>query len=1016
MPFSASALTRMKALLRHTLVVLSFTTFSASLPLARAADAFDPGVKDFVQQFKGKGQLEDGSKPLTPEETLKHFIVAKGMEVQVIGNEPLIRQPLNLHFDERGRLWVVEYLQYPFPAGLKVLKYDQYLRAVFDKVPAAPPNHIKGADKILILEDTDGDGVFEKSKTFVEGLNIATSVAVGRDGVWVMNPPYLLFYPDKNHDDIPDGPPEVKLSGFGLEDTHAVASSLHWGPDGWLYGANGSTTTGTVKGVHWLGQAIWRYHPERDVFEVFAEGGGNTMSLEFDKEGRAFSGTNFGDTRGMHYEQGSRGIKNWGKHGPLMNAYSFGWFEHMAHDGYKPRFAQSMIVYEGGAIPELEGKVVASMSLMNRVVASELLPDTSTYRTRDLDPLILTDDRWFRIVDTRTGPDGAIYLADWYDSRLTHVDPRDNWDRDHGRIYRLQAKGAKPIAPFDLSKLSSKELIPYLSHPNKWFRQTVVRLFYDRKDKSVIPALRELVTKNTGQLALDAFWALNASGGFDATFALQTINHANADVRAWTARLLGDAGKVTPAMREKLIALARTETDVHARVQLAASCRRLPAGDAIPVLRELMLRTEDAADKHEPLMLWWALEDKAVTGRAQVLELLKETPLWHSPIVSQHIIVRLGQRYTAERTEENLNTAAQLLAMAPTPEDVDKLVKGMEQGLEGNTVKSVPAALSKQVAEVWKTRPASGTLISFATRLGYEQAAQAALEKVADAKTPSPDRRKYLELLSERRVAAAVPVFLNLFRTEKTENFRLDILNALQRFGDASIADALLELYPGLSGRLRASAQTILTSRKDWSLQLLTAVDKGDIKPSQVSPINLAAIQNHHDAALDQLIQKHWGLLRQSPKEIEDKIASVRALLANGKGDAKAGKELFTAVCATCHTLFGEGAKIGPELTGYERDNLDFMLPAIVDPSLGIREEFTVFNVTTKDDQAITGFLEENTPQSITIKDPTGNKIKLAREQVKSLDASHTSLMPEGLVDALNEQQVRDLFAYLMKK
>jgi putative heme-binding domain-containing protein len=384
--------------------------------------------------------------------------------------------------------------------------------------------------------------------------------------------------------------------------------------------------------------------------------------------------------------------------------------------------------------------------------------------------------------------------------------------------------------------------------------------------------------------------------------------------------------------------------------------------------------------------------------------------------VSQHIIARLGQRYTAERTDENLNTAAQLLAMAPTPEDVDKLVKGMEQGLQGDTVKSVPAALSKQVAEVWKTRPASGSLISFATRLGYEQAANAALEKVADAKTPAKDRRQYLELLAERRVSAAVPVFLNLLRTEKTESFRLDLLNALQRFGEADIARTMLELYPSLSVKLRATVQTILTSRKEWSQQLLEAVDKGVLKPEQVSTINLAAIQNHKDAALDKLIQKHWGRLRQSPKEIEDKIASVRALLAKGKGDATAGKEVYTLVCATCHTLFGEGAKIGPELTGYERDNLDFMLPAVVDPNLGIREEYIVFNITTKDDQAITGFLEENTPQFITVKDPVGNKIRLAREQVKSLEASHTSLMPEGLVDALDEKQLRDLFAYLMKK
>ena len=185
---------------------------------------------------------------------------------------------------------MVQYLQYPFPAGVKIVKYDRYLRAVFDKVPPPPPRHDRGADKITILEDKDGDGKFESHKDFLTGLNMATSVAVGRGGVWVLNPPYLLFYPDRNRDDVPDGDPEVHLSGFGLEDTHAVANSLRWGPDGWLYGTQGSTTTADVKGVKFLGQAIWRYHPETRQFELFAEGGGNTWSLEFDSKGRLFSG------------------------------------------------------------------------------------------------------------------------------------------------------------------------------------------------------------------------------------------------------------------------------------------------------------------------------------------------------------------------------------------------------------------------------------------------------------------------------------------------------------------------------------------------------------------------------------------------------------------------------------------------------------------------------------------------------------------------------------------------------
>ncbi|MFN9914004.1 MAG: dehydrogenase, partial [Pirellulaceae bacterium] len=188
-----------------------------------------------------------------------------------------------------------------------------------------------------------------------------------------------------------------------------------------------------------LGQCIWRYHPKREVFEIYAEGGGNTFSLEIDGVGRVFSGTNNGDTRGMYYPQGSYGIKNWGKHGPLTNPFAFGFFEHMRFEGDGDRFAQAFSIYEGGTLPEeYRGNIIAANALHNRVWASRLYPDTSTFRTVDSPPLAVSDDRWFRPVDVEVGPDGAVYLADWYDSRLSHVDPRDNWHKSSGRIYRVQ--------------------------------------------------------------------------------------------------------------------------------------------------------------------------------------------------------------------------------------------------------------------------------------------------------------------------------------------------------------------------------------------------------------------------------------------------------------------------------------------------------------------------------------------------------------------------------------------------
>ena len=304
-----------------------------------------------------------------------------------------------------------------------------------------------------MLEDSDGDGRFDKAKDVITGLSIVSSVLVGRGGLWVLNPPYLLFYPDANGDDVPDADPEVHLSGFGLEDTHSVANSLEWGPDGWLYGANGSTTTATInsaatKNVHFKGQMIWRYHPETKVFEIFAEGGGNTFSLEIDSAGREFSGTNGGGTRGMHYVQGGYAEKNWGKHGPLTNPYAFGFYRHMRHEGFPERFSQTFAIYEGGAFPaEYNGMVIsADAAPQSRPGQPPAARHLDLPHDRPSPPLVTTSDRWFRPVDLEVGPDGAVYMTDWYDSRLTHVDPRDNWHKESGRIYRLQVKGSRAAA------------------------------------------------------------------------------------------------------------------------------------------------------------------------------------------------------------------------------------------------------------------------------------------------------------------------------------------------------------------------------------------------------------------------------------------------------------------------------------------------------------------------------------------------------------------------------------------
>ena len=1006
----------------NTFRLTVFATLGSWCFAAESEERFSPEIAEFAKRFTGHGALGDRAPMPSASEALVACRVSEGLKLDIVAHEPLVRQPLNMHFDERGRMWVVQYLQYPFPAGLKVVKYDEYLRAVFDKVPPAPPNHFKGADRITILESSKGDGVFDRAHDFLSDLNIARSVVTGRGGVWVLNPPYLLFYPDTDRDDVPDrmengtAVPRVVLSGFGLEDTHSGANSLAWSPDGWLYGAHGSTCTADVRGVKFLGQAIWRYQPQEDVFEVFAEGGGNTYSLDFDREGRVFSGTN-GTPRGLHYPQGGAFVKNWGKHGPLMNPYSFGWFEHMDHKGEKRRFSQSMAIYEGGAIPSLEGRFIAAMSLTNRVLGTAMYRDTSTFRTEDGPVLIDSKNNWFRPVDTKAGPDGSLFFADWSDSRLSHLDPRDTWDKESGRIWRLRAAGADDKQEtFDFSKMSGSELIARLEHPNKWHRQTALRVLWDRQDRALIPQLRTLVNDGIGHLALEAFWAVNACGGFDEEFALQTLRHSHPMVRYWTVRLLGDTRRVSAAVQTALTELARSDADTEVRTQLASTARRIPATSALPILRELIFRGEDAADKHQPLLLWWALEDKCGAEREKIIAMLGEAAVWDAPIFRQTLASRLGQRFAAEHTSEGLGVAARLLALAPSKADRVKVAEGIDAGLQGGKLAQIPGSMISAFGDLWKEAGALPPLVRLGVRLGDASALDVAMERVRDSAIGAAERSALIALLAERREENAVPVMLAMLRAEKSDLMQLAIANALQRFENEGIAVAFLELSPRLSTKARAVTFAAMSSRGPWARLLLQAVDSGAVKKEHLTSANLLSIQGLHDAPSDALLAKHWSSLKQSTQEKEARITGIRKLLTRTKGNAEAGHAIFKTLCATCHTFGREGGKIGPDLTGYERDNLDFMLPAIVDPSLAIREEFTAFTVETRDGQTLTGFLESQTPQSVTLRDLNAQKLTLSRADLKSLTATPTSLMPEGLLDSLSDQQVRDFFAYLMAK
>ena len=891
-----------------------------------APPRFTPEMEEFVKNYKPGGQDFGGQgKVLPPEEALKRMIAPEGFAIELVASEPVVRQPIDLRFDERGRMWVVQYIQYPFPAGLTVTSYDQYIRAEFDKLPPPPPRHTRGADKITIHEDRDGDGKFETHKTFLDGLNMATSVELGRGGVWVMHSPHLLFYPDRDGDDVPDGDPEVHLSGFGLEDTHSLASSLHWGPDGWLYGAKGSTTTADIQGKKILGQAIWRYHPDTKIFEVFAEGGGNTFSFEFDRHGRAYSGTNNGGTRGLHYAQGATYVKNWPKHGPALNPFTFGFLEHMKHEGYSPRFAQTMIVYEGGTMPQIEGQVVAGMSLTNRIQASQLFTDTSTFRTVDSLELIKTDDVTFRPVDVELGPDGGIYIADWVDLRLSHLNPNDTWDKSNGRIYRIAPKNGARFAPMDLRKKTSAELIALLAHANRELREQARRLLADRPD-AIADALRGILARNE-PAALEALWVLNLRGEIDEAGLRAALGHANEHVRRWAVRLLGDRNSVASPTAAALAKLALSEPAVEVRSQLASSAKRLPPGQALPIVRSLLTREEDANDRHLPLLLWWAIEAQVDTGREELLALVADRAVWQTRIFRTQIAERLGRRFTADQGQRkyytlkqgvysewivdrapehlarNLDVAGRLLAAAPGEAEANALVAGMAKGLVGPRVEAVPRSLQEPLHRLWSAPQHAAPLVAFAAKLGREDATAEAIARMQSGRLNDGERQVFLELFASTAPPAALPILAELVRTEKNENRRAQHLAALGGFEAG--ADVVLAQFATFSPKLKSTAQKMLAERKSWAAVMLQRMNEGKFDPGVLSTANVELLRSHNDprimSALTSYQQRHS----------DDPVQRAAQQLF------ETGKTAYALSCAPCHQEAGDGRLgLAPALVG----------------------------------------------------------------------------------------------------
>ncbi len=566
---------------------------------------------------------------LSPEEAARAMTVPEGFSVKLAASEPDVVRPVGFALDDRGRLWVAEAHTYPVRA----------------------PDDEDGQDRILIFEDTDGDGGLDSRKVFIEGLNLVSGIEIGFGGVWVGAAPYLLFIPIEHGTDRPAGPPQVLLDGWGYQDTHEMLNTFTWGPDGWLYGTHGVFTHSNVgkPGAseaerQKLNGAIWRFHPTRHVFEVFAEGTSNPWGLDFNDYGHAFT-TVCVIEHLFHVVQGARYKRQAGKH---FNPHIYDEIKTVAdhvhwvgrrgpHAGNQRSgtaggghaHVGAMIYLGGDSWPAQYREAIFMNNIHGHRTNTDVLQRKGSGYTAAHGPdFLLANDSWSQMLNFRYGPDGSVHVIDWYDKNQCHSSNPDIHQKTLGRIFKISHENDR-WAPVDLQKLSSDALVELQLHRNDWYVRHARRILQERgPDKKVHVRLDDILRDHPDVTrTLRALWALHVTGGLSEKAMLDLLDHDSEYIRSWAVYLLVEGREPSSGVLRRFAKLARQDDSALVRLYLASALQRVPAGKRWDVLEGLMARVEDAGDHNLPLMVWYAAEPMAELDMERALALALDSRL-----------------------------------------------------------------------------------------------------------------------------------------------------------------------------------------------------------------------------------------------------------------------------------------------------------------------------------------------------------------------------------------------------
>jgi len=955
--------------------------------------------------------------PRSPEEAIAAMTVPEGFTVELVASEPELINPVSMTFDHRGRIWVTESMEYP-------------------RREPGP-----GKDRIKILEDTDGDGKVDSVKIFAEGLNIPSGIAVGYGGVWVANSPDILFLQDTDGDDKADKT-EVIVTGFGRFDTHELPNSLTWGPDGYLYGLNGVFNYANVQQdgkQHKFTCAMFRIDPQTRKFELFAEGTSNPWGITFDNRGEAFISACVIDHL-WHISESGYYLRQAGaypSHTWIIDSI-------VDHKHFKAAYC-GIEYFDSEAYPtQYRNKLYMGNIHGGSINADEIQRFGSTYKASENLDLLKANDVWFMPVAQKIGPDGCLYVLDWYDRYHCYQDAnRDpaGIDRLKGRLYRIRYKDTPRKVGFNLADDSDQKLITLLDDGNLYFRNQSQQLLAQRIANSTISAsglaalTASAISETTSERARrHAVWALSGGQKLDATTWGVLTQSKDPVVRAHAVRM---AGNLATSRNQELadqwnaVAVDRVlemATDPSSEVRLATivALNKLQSENRIDAMLQAA-NIEPLDDGLLPRILWQNLFP-SIQADAKLAERLVRNPNF----IQNHFAKDLAPRLAGLLLEQDqLQSVLELAdALADRREDsfgTRQVLQAVEQKLLSGEISFATwrqqAATLAAITQANAHIPELDRLRAFA---GDQQAITNLATTFQNASNDGQLRKAAFSALcfivakSDSADVQSLDLCLGLAKSELESQASPEVSNhvidQLVRLSSPKVAQVLLDVSDKIPASARTRIVESLTSRPSWAKVLFAAMGENDrsIPRDAVNQTQILRLLDSGDEQLLALIQQKWGTVQVGQRGLKvDEMTRVRRVLRQIPGDTKRGWLVYDRVCGQCHQLAGRGEEVGPGLDANGRASLSQLLSNMVDPNLVIGKDYQARMVATVDGRIFSGLVVEENQQRITLNIQGGKRVTIPRDEIDEEKISPNSLMPEGQTQQMTQQEIADLLALL---